>query len=56
MRAYMKILPAFVKPPLEEVKANNYMLSPRRYVGTEAEGDDGISFEEKMEKLTAELM
>lgn len=41
---------------LEEVKANNYVLSPGRYVGTEAEEDDGISFEEKMKKLTEELM
>ena len=38
-----------------EVKANNYVLSPGRYVGTEAEEDDGISFEEKMQKLTLEL-
>ncbi len=40
---------------LDEVIANNYVLSPGRYVGTEAEEDDGISFEEKMNKLTAEL-
>ncbi len=40
---------------LDEVKANNYVLSPGRYVGTEAEEDDGISFDEKMQKLTAEL-
>jgi type I restriction enzyme M protein len=32
------------------------VLSPGRYVGTEAEEDDGISFEEKMERLTKELM
>lgn len=41
---------------LEEVIANNYVLSPGRYVGTEAEEDDGISFEEKMQRLTKELM
>lgn len=41
---------------LEEVKINNYVLSPRRYVGTEEEEDDGIAFEEKMEKLTQELI
>jgi type I restriction enzyme M protein len=40
---------------LEEVAANNYVLSPGRYVGTEAEEDDGVSFEEKMKKLTSEL-
>lgn len=41
---------------LEVVKANSYMLSPGRSVGTEAEEDDGISFEEKMRKLSIELM
>jgi type I restriction enzyme M protein len=41
---------------LEEVAANNYVLSPGRYVGTEAEEYDGISFEEKMKKLSAELV
>jgi type I restriction enzyme M protein len=39
----------------DEVAANNYVLSPGRYVGTEAEQDDGVSFEEKMEKLASEL-
>ncbi len=41
---------------LEEVAANNYVLSPGRYVGTEAEEDDGISFEEKMKKLAKDLV
>lgn len=41
---------------VNEVKNNNFILSPGRYVGTEAEEDDGVSFEVKMEKLTAELM
>ena len=50
-------VPGFCKTAtLEEVKANNNVLSPGRYVGTEAEEDDGISFEEKMETLTKELM
>lgn len=40
---------------LNEVKANNYVLSPGRFVGTEVEENDGVSFEEKMQKLTAEL-
>jgi type I restriction enzyme M protein len=40
---------------LNEIIANNYVLSPGRYVGTEAEEDDGVSFEEKMQKLTSEL-
>jgi type I restriction enzyme M protein len=40
---------------LDEVKANNDVLSPERYVGTEAEEDDGVSFEEKMKNLTQQL-
>jgi type I restriction enzyme M protein len=40
---------------LEEVVNNNCVLSPGRYVGTEAEEDDGVSFEEKMRKLMREL-
>lgn len=40
---------------LEEVKANNNVLSPGRYVGTEAEEDDGVPFEEKMKHLTQQL-
>ncbi len=40
---------------LEEEAANNYVLSPGRYVGSEAEEDDGVPFEEKMQALTAEL-
>ena len=31
------------------------MLSPGRYVGSEAEETDGVPFEEKMQLLTAEL-
>lgn len=40
---------------LQEVKANNNVLSPGRYVGTEAEEDDGIPFENKMKQLTEQL-
>ena len=40
---------------LDEVKVNNNVLSPGRYVGTEAEEDDGVSFEEKMKHLTEQL-
>lgn len=39
----------------EEVKDNNYVLTPGRYVGAEEIEDDGISFEEKMKTLTTEL-
>ena len=40
---------------IEEVKSNNYVLMPGRYVGTEEEIDDGIPFDEKMNALTAKL-
>jgi type I restriction enzyme M protein len=40
---------------LEEVKESNYVLSPGRYVGLEAEEADGVLFEEKMQALTTQL-
>ena len=40
---------------IEEVRNNNYVLMPGRYVGTEEEADDGVPFEEKMNALTAKL-
>ncbi|MEQ9302740.1 MAG: N-6 DNA methylase, partial [Marinoscillum sp.] len=41
---------------LAEVQKQDYKLTPGIYVGTEAETDDGIPFEEKMEGLKAQLM
>lgn len=40
---------------LEEIKEQEYVLTPGRYVGIGEVEDDGISFEEKMETLTGEL-
>lgn len=40
---------------MEEVRNNNFVLMPGRYVGTEEEVDDGVPFEEKMNALTAKL-
>ncbi|MEH7158297.1 type I restriction-modification system subunit M [Neobacillus drentensis] len=40
---------------LEEVRSNDYMLTPGRYVGLEEVEDDGEPFEEKMARLTSEL-
>jgi len=40
---------------LDEVRKNNHVLMPGRYVGTEAEEDDGIPFDDKMKALTAKL-
>ncbi len=40
---------------LKEVEANNFVLTPGRYVGTEEVEDDGISFDEKVGGITANL-
>ncbi|MEY3369752.1 MAG: hypothetical protein RLZZ361_422, partial [Cyanobacteriota bacterium] len=40
---------------LEEVEKNNFVLTPGRYVGFEAEEEDDEAFEEKMSRLTKEL-
>jgi type I restriction enzyme M protein len=51
-----KDIPGFCKSvTIEEVRKNGYFLNPGRYVGIKPEEDDGIPFEEKMKKLTAEL-
>ena len=39
----------------EEIAAQDYILTPGRYVGIPEEEDDGIPFEEKMKTLTSEL-
>jgi len=49
-------IPGFCKAAtLEEVRANNFVLMPGRYVGTEEAEDDGVPFEEKMATLAAQL-
>ncbi|WP_177420840.1 type I restriction-modification system subunit M [endosymbiont of Lamellibrachia barhami] len=40
---------------LEEIKANDYVLTPGRYVGAAEIEDDGVPFEEKMTGLTKAL-
>ena len=40
---------------LEEIKANDYVLTPGRYVGAAPLEDDGIPFEKKMTELTQTL-
>ena len=48
--------PGFCKmATLDEVRNNKYVLMPGRYVGTEAEEDDGIPFDDKMKALTTKL-
>jgi type I restriction enzyme M protein len=40
---------------LDDIKQNDYVLTPGRYVGVEEIEDDGIPFDEKMRKLTTDL-
>ena len=40
---------------IDEIKENNYVLTPGRYVGVEEKEDDGIPFDEKMKTITSEL-
>ena len=40
---------------IDEIRNNDYILTPGRYVGIEEEEDDGEPFEEKMARLTATL-
>lgn len=40
---------------LAEVEANNFVLTPGRYVGTEEAEDDGISFDEKVTEISQNL-
>lgn len=39
----------------DDIRKHNHVLTPGRYVGTEAEEDDGIPFDEKMKGLTSKL-
>jgi type I restriction enzyme M protein len=49
-------VPGFCKSAtLEEVRKHSHVLTPGRYVGAEAQEDDGEPFEEKMKRLTATL-
>jgi len=40
---------------IDEIKKQDYILTPGRYVGIEEQEDDGEPFEEKMTSLTSEL-
>ncbi len=49
-------IPGFCKSAtLEEVRKHGHVLTPGRYVGAEAQEEDGEPFEEKMQRLTATL-
>jgi len=49
-------VPGFCKATtLDDIKANDYVLTPGRYVGAAELEDDGVLFEEKMQALTQTL-
>jgi type I restriction enzyme M protein len=51
-----KDIPGFCKSAtLDEIRKHGHILTPGRYVGAEAQEDDGEPFEEKMMKLSAQL-
>ena len=55
VNAYADI-PGFCKSAsLAELRKHGYVLTPGRYVGAEAQEDDGEPFEDKMQRLVAEL-
>ncbi len=48
-------MPGFCKSAtLEEIRKHGHVLTPGRYVGAEAQADDGEPFEEKMRRFTAQ--
>jgi len=49
-------VPGFCKSaPLDDVRKHGHLLTPGRYVGAEAQEDDGEPFHEKTRRLTATL-
>jgi type I restriction enzyme M protein len=49
-------IPGFCKSAtIEEVRKNNYILTPGRYIDFAAVEEDGIAFDDKMQTLTATL-
>jgi type I restriction enzyme M protein len=49
-------VPGFCKAATtDDIVGHGYILTPGRYVGAEDVEDDGVPFEDKMERLTAKL-
>jgi type I restriction enzyme M protein len=49
-------IPGFCKAAkLDDIRKHGYVLTPGRYVGAEAQEDDGEPFDEKMQRLVAQL-
>jgi type I restriction enzyme M protein len=55
VRPYVDIAGFCKSATLEEIRANDYVLTPGRYVGAAAVEDDGIAFETKMAELSQAL-
>ena len=50
-----KDVPGFCKSaPLDEVRKHGHVLTPGRYVGAEAQEEDGEPFEDKMKRMVAQ--
>ncbi len=48
--------PGFCKSAtLDETRKHGHVLTPGRFVGAEAQADDGVPFEDKMKRLVAQL-
>lgn len=52
---YEDVLGYCKKALLKEIQANDYILTPGRYVGIKEQEDEDVPFEEKMKYLTQEL-
>ena len=49
-------IPGFCKSAnIQDIRKNNYILTPGRYIDFKAEEDEGQAFDEKMKALTATL-
>ena len=55
LNAYEDVAGFCKSATLDEIKANDYVLTPGRYVGAAAIEDDGIPFEVKMRELSQTL-
>ena len=54
-KEYEDVLGFCKEATIDDIAAQDYILTPGRYVGIEREKDDGEPFEEKMQRLTSEL-
>jgi type I restriction enzyme M protein len=52
---YMDVAGFCKSAALDDIRKHGHVLTPGRYVGAEAQKDDGEPFEEKMKRLTAML-